>query len=71
MFRILTALGILLLAVISPAFAFEMTPLELELDPAGRESAGSFRIVNFDANPIAVEIAIPITPTGSIVIRNA
>ena len=74
MFRILTALGLLILAVTSPAFAFEMTPLELELDPAGRESAGSFRIVNIDAKPIAVEIAVftrEMTEEGADILRPA
>lgn len=74
MFRNLTALGLVILAMTSPAFAFEMTPLELELDPAGRESSGSFRIVNIDARPIAVEVAVftrEMTEEGADILRPA
>ena len=58
MLRILSLVSLLILATAVPAFAFEMTPLELSLDSAGRESAGSFRIVNIDARPIAVEVSV-------------
>ena len=74
MLRILPALSLLILAAAAPALAFEMTPLELGLDPAGRKSAGSFRIVNFDARPIAVEVGVftrEMTDEGSDILRPA
>ena len=74
MLRILPALSLLILAAAAPALAFEMTPLELGLDPAGRKSAGSFRIVNIDARPIAVEVGVftrEMTDEGSDILRPA
>ncbi|NET07452.1 MAG: molecular chaperone [Symploca sp. SIO2B6] len=48
----------LVLAAISPAFAFELIPISRVFAPAGSGSTQSYRIVNDKDEPIAVEISV-------------
>ena len=74
MFRLLLALCLSILVAVTPAFAFEMTPLDLNLEPAGREASGRFRILNVDAKPIAIQVGVftrEMTDEGADILRPA
>ena len=72
--RILAMAGIAFLASSPPTLSFEMTPLELSLEPTGRKASGNFAIANTGDDPIAIQLNVftrEMTNEGADILRPA
>ncbi len=72
--RILAMAGIALLVSPPQSIAYEMTPLELSLEPTGRKASGNFAIANTGDDPIAIQLNVftrEMTNEGADILRPA